>query len=117
MLLLDADRLDHGKIFSLHIFPRGIADTFLCRDDHVDGQFQHVFVPSEQLSDPSSDPVSLDGVADFFAGDDRHSGIGQVIGKIDQIKIFSSGKDAFMVKIRKIFLFPNPLARTIAFTH
>jgi hypothetical protein len=91
VLFVRADGLDHGKILGPHIIPGGILDAFLGNDDHVKGQSQQFFVPSKQLSDSSSDPVSLNGIADFFAGDDGHSGIGQAIWKINQVEILSSG--------------------------
>jgi hypothetical protein len=91
VLYVRADRLDHGKILRPHIFPGDIPDAFLGDDDHVNGQSQQIFVPSKQLPDSSSDPVSLNGITNFFAGDDGHSGIGQAIGKINQVEIRSSG--------------------------
>ena len=97
--------------------PGCVRDAFFGHDDHIDGRCQQLFVPSEKLFDSSSDFVSLDGTADFLAGDDGHSRKRQAIGKIDQVEILASGAAALFVKIRKIFFLPNPLARTIAFTH
>ena len=68
-------------------------------DDHIHRKPQRVFVPSKQLPQSSPNPVSLNGVADFLTGDDGHSGIGQAIGKIDQVEILTSGSTAFFVKI------------------
>jgi len=91
VLFVRIDGLDHGEILDSHIFPGGLLDAFLGDDDHINGQNQQFFVPSKQLPDSSSNPVSLNGIADFFTGDDGHSGIGQAIGKINQVKILSSG--------------------------
>jgi hypothetical protein len=91
VLFVRIDGLDQGKVLDPHTFPGGVLDAFLGDDDHINGQCQQFFVPSEQLPDSSSNPVSLNGIADLFTGDDGHSGIGQATGKINQVKILSSG--------------------------
>jgi hypothetical protein len=116
-LTLPADRLKSRKIAFAQVSPCRRLDVFFGDQEKIHRIYQQILVPSEQCSHSASDLVALDGVPDFLAGDNGHPGMAEPVGKIDQVKIFSSGTDAAFVKIVKIFLLADPLERTIAFYH
>ena len=77
---------------------------FLSRDENqVEWCLEQFLVPPEECTQPPLRPVSLDCISKFFAGNDGHSGISELVREVNKDKIFSSVAFALFIKMQKIF--------------
>ena len=115
---LFADRLKGFEIALAQIPSRGGMKSFLAIRRISTGKAQMGLIPSEQALSPGVWPCFVStAFPTFRLVTTAIREWPRSFCKIDQIKIFSSGADAFFVKFAEILFLADPLARTIAFAH
>jgi len=110
-------RFQGFNALTAYFLPGPISNFSSCDENQIIGLCQHIFMSSIQSSHSSFDSVSHHGIAYFLTGDDRHPGKMQLIGKIDEDKIFSSKAGTVFVYTKKIFPFSYSFMWPKGFIH
>mgnify|MGYP006992546016 CR=1 FL=1 len=74
-------------------------------------------MPAKKLPEAPFDPVPDDRGADLPAGDDRQSGMAELVPAEDQMEIFSPNAAAVPIEAREIAFLADPLERRQALIH
>ena len=74
-------------------------------------------MPAKKLPEAPFDPVPDDRGADLPAGDDRQSGMAELVPAEDQMEIFSPNAAAVSIEAREIAFLADSLERRQALIH
>jgi len=98
-------RFQSSQTLAKYFFPGSMLNFFFTDENQIIRSPQQMLMRSVESPHPSLHSVSHHGIPNFLAGDYRHPGKMQLIGKIDEDEISSSKAGAFLVYMKKIFPF------------